>query len=178
MVVTRKSLACTGSRFESTKIQLLDVERSFFCSLLPYLYTFRKSGLQLERQRIGRTLHGMVWTVKLITVWFEAAPPPAGHTSPPAKTNHLTVKQRCRCTPAKNQPQTNDFRLRAGLHEMHLFFWRAPWSSKVLHCSSRFQSSRTDDGGRIQTFYLEQMNMKFQTHDWIIIQSFDLIGDN
>ena len=35
-----------------------------------------------------------------------------------------------------------------------------------------------DDGGRIQTFYLEQMNMKFQTHDWIIIQSFDLIGDN
>lgn len=35
-----------------------------------------------------------------------------------------------------------------------------------------------DDGGGIQTFYLEQMNMKFQTHDWIIIQSFDLIGDN
>ena len=89
----------------------------------------------------GRTLHGMVWTVKLITVWFEAAPPPAGHTSPPARTNHLTVKQRCRCTPAKNQPQTNDFRLRAGLHEMHLVFWRAPWSSKVLHCSSRFQCS-------------------------------------
>ena len=157
--MTRKSLACTGFRFESTKIQLSDVERSFFCSLLPYFthlfieYTFTlKTHLEskvfnLKDKELagmvwhGRTLHDMVWTVKLITVWFEAAPPPAGHTSPPARTNHLTVKQRCRCTPAKNQPQTNDFRLRAGLHEMHLVFWRAPWSSKVLHCSSRFQCS-------------------------------------
>ena len=133
--------------------------------------------------------HGMVWydVAWYGMVWMQTDhgklplhPRATQVLRPNPPTHHLTVNQWCRCTPAKNQPQTNDFRLRVGLHEMHLFFGALRGLQRFCIVAQGFNvlALMVDDGGGIQTFYLEQMNMKFQTHDWIIIQSFDLIGDN
>ena len=94
---------------------------------------------------------------------------------PNPPTHHLTVNQRCRCTLAKNQLQTNDWKLAASAFA---FMVRLLWLENLAFGGFAFLAGMKFGSGRIQPFYLKQMNMKFRTRDWIIIQSFDLIGDN
>ena len=66
--------------------------------------------------------HGMVWydVAWYGMVWMQTDhgklplhPRATQVLRPNPPTHHLTVNQRCRCTPAKNQPQTNDWKMAA-----------------------------------------------------------------